>query len=117
MKMMKAIRWAAANGLMAALMWFGFGPEQVDGARYVYTFFQGFTVLITTFAAFSTDLKTELRSKGRPVHGLFCVAYDVACTGFLVWHGHWVLGMLIMWQVMCLAAIYADPKAVKEQAA
>ena len=91
---------------MAALMWFGFGPEQVDGARYVFTFFLSLVVFITTIAAFSTEVKAELRLKGRAVHGLLCGGYDVACMTFLVWHGHWILGCLIFWQASCLAHIY-----------
>jgi hypothetical protein len=114
---LKLLRWAAVNGLMAVLMWFGFGPEQVEGARYVYTFFLCLAVFMTTFCAFHDELKTSVRANGRSVHGLVCYSYDIVSAGFLVWQGHWFLGLLIMWQAMCLASIYGEQKTAKEQAA
>ena len=116
MKAKNVIKWLVVNGAMAALMWFGFGPERVDGARYVYTFFLSMAVLLLTITAFSADLKASLREKGRSVHGLVCFGYDLACTAFLVWNGHWVLGCLIMWQASCISAIFAEPKKVEEKA-
>lgn len=96
------------NGAMAALLWFGFGPEQVDGARYLYTFVLCFSAFMVTFLICSSDLLKRVRDRGRPVPGWLSVSYDAACIAFLVWLGHWVLGLLILWEVMCLAHIY-DP--------
>ena len=56
MKSIRILRWFLINGVMAVLLWFGFGPDQIDGARYLYTFSLGFTVFIVTTVVFSDDL-------------------------------------------------------------
>ena len=44
-----------------------------------------------------------------------CVSYDVLSIAFLVWLGHWFLGLLLVWEVLCLAHIFNLP--AKEEAA
>lgn len=103
----RIVRWFIVNGLMAVLLWYGFGPDRIDGARYVYTFALCLSTVLIFVAACHKETTEQLRAKGRGVPTWLCVGYDVACMGFLVWHGHWGLGVLVLLHIVFLSAIYA----------
>lgn len=102
----RVLKWILTNGLMAALLWYGFGPDQVDGARYLYTFSLGVVVFMLTVIVLNDELLKTARENPRPVPAWLCISYDLFTIAFLVWMGHWFLGVLIVWEVICLANVY-----------
>lgn len=113
----RALRWLGINSLFATLMWFGFGPDRIDGARYVYTFFLCVTVFFAAVAAFNKEVAEAARQKGRPVPAWVDSWYEFSCMAFLVWHGSWGIALIVLFSWMCMTTIYAERKAAAEEQA
>ncbi len=93
--MIRRLRWTIENLILAACLWFGFGPERMEGARNVAIFYL-WLALISSFISYAPDIRAKFQERGRGVPAALDNLVSTACIFFLAWQGHWVLAVVLL---------------------
>ena len=105
-RVFKAARWAVMNGAAAALAWYGY-VEAHEPSRNVFIFFN-VLAFVTSFAAFSDEVKAKVRAKGMSVPYCVSLTFDLLLAGFLAWHGAWVMAAMCVWTAGNQGLLYPE---------
>lgn len=97
--------WLFSNAVFCLLLWYGTLGD-VSGAWNVVVFMIWFNFTIS-WVALSKKFQDEMRKKGPPAPIWLDGLLDTAITCFLVWQGHWVLGLAYMLHSLLMHSMYA----------
>ncbi len=110
----RAFAWLLVNSAFVAALWFGF-VGGVEGAKSTAVFWVWFSFIVSLFVV-SEDVSRKMVEDGPSVPLWLNLSLDMAIVVFLVWHGRWGLGILLLIQAILMNSVHTVPKCKKADA-
>lgn len=104
---MMALKWLAANGFFALVLWFGFVQGE-QGAHNLAVGWIWLTFAVSLLCLGKPSIESLAKAGGPAVPRPIAVGFEFAVLGLLVWYGSWVMAVTFALRMLFMAVAWHE---------